>query len=74
MGSPQSKVEEKKTVDSSGVVNNSLVVAEEISTGRIEILLIILCILKLFEFAYFVYSSHTRRMKKKYTNNTNGKA
>lgn len=65
---------EKKSSDSNGVVNNSLVVTEQLTTSRIGILLMILCALKLFEFVYFIYMRHVRGMKKKYNNNNNGQA
>lgn len=72
MGSGPSQ-EEVKTVDSTGQVNNNVVVAfgalqktVDNSSVEIIILLLILCVIKILEFASYVYVTHIRKMKKKY--------
>lgn len=64
MGSGESKTE--KTVDTSGTVNNNVVVTADLTMEKTQILLLFLCILKTMEFLYFVYVSHQRKLKKKY--------
>lgn len=65
--SKNEEVQENKTVEANGGVNNNMVVSETFNTTRMEVLLLILCILRLLEFFYFVYSTHTRKIKKKYS-------
>lgn len=70
-GSPS--VEEKKTVESSGAINNNVMLSGEpvnIISIELTILVAILVILRIIEFGYFLYRSHQRQLKKKYTSST----
>lgn len=69
MGSSPTKPE--KTVDTTGTVNNNVIVSNvtgEVDVFSIEIvaLLGIICILKIIEFIYFIYNRYYRRMKKRF--------
>lgn len=73
MGGSESSVQDQKVVESSGQVNNNVVVAVDTLQDtvadygvEIAILLLILCILKFFEFASYIYTNHIKKMKKKY--------
>lgn len=57
---------EKKTVDSTGTVNNNVVIGGEVDVFSVEIVVLlgIICIIKMIEFIYFIYNRHYRRMKK----------
>lgn len=57
-----------KTSDSTGNINNNLVLSNEAET-YVEILLLIIAIIKLAEFIYIIYTSHIRRMKRRFGNN-----
>lgn len=61
--------EEKKTVDSTGEVNNNVVVQEtvDVYSSEMVILLSILCILKIIELGCYLYTTHNRNLKKKYS-------
>lgn len=81
MGGSQSSQPENKVVESSGQVNNNVVVAFDTLQNtvadyglEIVLLLLILCILKILEFASYVYVNHTKKMKKKYGNGGVGQA
>lgn len=72
MGSSESR-EEVNVVDTTGQVNNNVVV--EFGALRksvhdygmeIVILLLILCIIKILEFSSYIYINHIRKLKKKY--------
>lgn len=65
--------EEEKTIDTTGQVNNNIVLQLErdvdyFGTG-ITIMLLIICIVKGFELFYFIYKEHNKKLKKRYTPN-----
>lgn len=70
MGKTQST---QKTVESSGEVNNNVVINEpEFQSSQLSQLLIIswiICAIKIMEFLLFVYKRHQKQIKKKYANN-----
>lgn len=69
MGKTQST---QKTVESSGEVNNNVVINEpEHLNQQFQILLVgwIICAIKIIEFALFIYKRHQKQLKKKYANN-----
>ncbi|HBK84076.1 MAG TPA: hypothetical protein DDZ41_10870 [Flavobacterium sp.] len=67
MGTSESK-EETKTVDSTGEVNNNIVIQDpvQIHNKDITTVLYIICAIKIFELLVFVYKFHAKSMKKKY--------
>lgn len=73
MGSGESKHEETKAVDTSGAVNNNLVFNPSspvpIHYRTLEILIWIICIVKVLELCYGIYRAHQKYLKKKYFNN-----
>lgn len=62
---------EKKAVDSTGTVNNNVVVTAEslgevdVTSSEIVIFLGIICAIKIMEFIYFIYKRHYRNVKKR---------
>ncbi len=74
MGKTESK-HESKAVDTNGAVNNNLVIQGEmpiqVHNMEILILLYIMCALKVLEFLYFVYTKHSRKLKKRYNSVNN---
>lgn len=72
MGSSESK-EEKKTVDATGQVNNSIVLEEGIDIKNVEIviLLYVICIIKILELVIYIYRWHNSKIKKKYSSSKN---
>lgn len=75
MGGSQSN-EQRKDVDTAGQVNNNVVVAfDNLQDSaddyglEIVILLLKICVLKVFEFINYVYINHIKKPKKKYGNN-----
>lgn len=67
-GSPS--VEESKTVDATGAINNNMVVkgdSVEVFSMELVILVGILVVLRILEFGYFIYRCKQRSLKKKYT-------
>lgn len=68
MGSTESK-SETKTIDTTGNVNNNVVINDQVNIYSREItgLLAIICVLKIIEFIYFIYTKHYRRIKKHLT-------
>lgn len=60
--------EEKKTVDSSGTVNNNVVISDPVEFYNKEIVCIlwIILALKIMELILFFYREHRRGLKKKY--------
>lgn len=70
MGSTQTK-DEQKTVDTTGQVNNNVVIQEtvDVYSSEIVLLLSVIVVLKLIEFLCYVYMQHARKMKKKYSGN-----
>lgn len=59
---------EKKTVDSTGAVNNNVVVNGEVDVSSFEIIILlgIICAIKIMEFIYFIYRRHYQNVKKKH--------
>lgn len=75
MGGSQST--EKKGVETHGAVNNNLTLATtETKLFDIEVILLVLCGMRVIEMIIYIYVSHLRRMKRRYTqrptNNNNG--
>lgn len=72
MGGSSSKAD--KSVENQGQVQNNVVI-DESGMGQanyqsaIFIMVGIICFIKIAEFVYFVYRTHFRNIKKKYTNN-----
>lgn len=68
MGSSPSQ-HETKTIESTGHVNNNVVIqeTEDIYSMEIVILLALLCVLKILEFGSFLYTKYRQQLKKKYT-------
>lgn len=66
MGASESK-EEHKTVDTTGNVNNNVVIGGQVDVFSIEVVVLlgIICIIKMIELIYFVYSKIYHRMKKR---------
>lgn len=54
-----------KTTVNTGDIHNNIALSEDTGT-TIKVLLIVITILKLLEFAMIIYSSFIRRIKKKY--------
>jgi hypothetical protein len=75
MGLGFSKLEntETKVVDSTGEVNNNVVVQQEapfdIHSNELIALVGTICLIKIIELIYFLYKVHTKTIKKKYKNN-----
>lgn len=67
MGLFSSKSEDK-TVESTGTVNNNVVIGGQVDVFSIEIVVLlgIICALKVIEFIYFIYNRYYRRMKKRF--------
>lgn len=68
MGSSQSQ-QETKTIESSGQVNNNVVIqeTEDVYSMELVILLSLLCALKILEMGIFLYNKYKQQMKRKYT-------
>lgn len=58
---------EKKTVDSTGTVNNNVVVNGEVDVTSLEIVILlgIICAIKIMEFIYFIYKRNYHNIKKR---------
>lgn len=58
---------EKKTVDSTGTINNNVVVNGEVDVTSLEIVILlgIICAIKIMEFIYFIYKRHYQNVKKR---------
>lgn len=72
MGSWFSK-DEKKVETNGEITNSNNIVIEDavtVESREIVILLLIITIIKLIEFAIYIYNNHVRKIKKKYSNNT----
>lgn len=69
MGGGESKTAETKTVDSSGTVNNNVVLSQPvpIENRQLLILIWILCVLRVIEFLWQIYREHNKNLKKKYS-------
>lgn len=59
-----------KSSDNSGNINNHLVLSGNEVT-YVEILLLFIALLKLAEFLFIVYTSHIRRVRKRYNGANN---
>lgn len=63
----------QKTIESSGEVNNNVVINEPFheTSGYMHLLVVlwIICAIKIIEFAFFIYNRHQKQLKKRYTNN-----
>lgn len=59
-----------KTSDTTGNINNNLVLSNAAET-YVEILLLIIAIIKVVEFLYIVYTNYIRRLKRRF-GGTNG--
>lgn len=59
-----------KVVDSTGTVNNNVVVSEPvpIENRTILILIWVICVVKVLEFVWLIYRKHHKSLKKKYAN------
>lgn len=72
MGSAEST--ETKTADNAGTVNNNVILGAgerpNIYSTEIVMLLAILVILRIIEFAYFIFRTHKKNLKKKYLNSS----
>lgn len=73
MGGGGSKHADVKSVDTAGAVNNNLVFNEPVPIYHrtLEILLWIICVVKVIELLLGIYKTHQKWMKKKYSNNAN---
>lgn len=58
---------EKKAVDTTGGVNNNIVVNGEVDVNSDEVIILlgIICAIKIMEFIYFVYRRHYQNIKKR---------
>lgn len=72
LGGSDSNLKEDKKVDNNGSINN-VILAEDQSVNIYSIELIvligILVVLRIIEFAYFIYRKCQKSMKRKYTTN-----
>lgn len=73
MGSgPSHDAAETKVADSTGTVNNNILLNPvPIQSREIVILLSIICGIKALELAMYVYREHKKFLKKRYVNNPN---
>lgn len=73
MGSWFSSQEEKitKTIDAAGQVNSNVIIEDTVRVHNSEIiyLLYVIAAAKILEFIMYVYSRHSKQMKRKYENN-----
>lgn len=71
MGGGESKHEDVKAVDTAGAVNNNLVFNQPVPIHHrtLEILIWIICIVKIVELLICIYKTHQKWKKKKYTGN-----
>lgn len=71
MGGGSSKPQETKTVDAAGAINNNLVFDNPVPIHHqnLEILMWIICIIKVVELCICAYKIHQKCLKKKYSNN-----
>lgn len=70
MGGGSSKPQDTKMVDSSGTVNNNVVVSQPVPIENRQLLILIwvICILRVAEFLWLLYREHHKSLKKKYAN------
>jgi hypothetical protein len=63
---------EEQTLESTGEVNNNVIVGNPVDVENEEIvfLLSVICILKLLEFGYICFKAYNRSVKRKYQNQT----
>lgn len=64
-----SSEEEVKTVDTTGTVNNNVVIQDAVTvhSSPIIIILAIILFIKICELIYIIFKSYNRAQKKKYT-------
>lgn len=69
----KNKVEERKVVETTGSVNNNLVIqgTVDVYSNEIVLLLIIICFIKIVELAYFLYYKHKKNIKRQYMSKIN---
>lgn len=69
MGSTESKQEEHKQIDATGNVNNNVIIGGEVDVFSVEIVVLlgIICIIKMIEIVYFLYTRCYHRMKRQAT-------
>jgi hypothetical protein len=58
---------EQKEVDSTGELNNNIIINAD--QPMMIALVLFMVIIRIFEVIYFLYNSHKRALKKKYRNN-----
>lgn len=70
MGSSESKTD-AKAVDTTGNVNNNVVINDQVNVYSTEIIVLLglICILKIIEFIYFIYTKHYHNLKKRLVTN-----
>lgn len=70
MGTESSK-EETKTIDSTGNINNNLVLEGPVDIKSTEVIIFlgIICLIKIMEFGVFLYKYHSKKVKKNYDRN-----
>lgn len=74
MGAKESKVEEHKTVDATGTVNNNVVLQPgtvDVYSQELVILGSIICLIKLIEVVSFLYYKHKKSIKRQYLSSRN---
>lgn len=69
MGGGESKQNLEKSIDTTGTVNNSVIVDNEVPivSKEIVILLSALLIIQLMQMCLHIYAQYTKKLKKKYT-------
>jgi hypothetical protein len=69
-GSKSNKIVEEKQVESTGEINNTVVLAPDqsfnLQNTEIIVFLGIICLIKIIEFIIFLYKTHKKNLKKKY--------
>lgn len=76
MGGGSSKPTETKTVDSTGTLNNNLVIENSVPVhnSEINILLYILVAIQIINLLLIIYREHQKNLKKKYLKQNNNTA
>lgn len=70
MGGKQSTPDQ--TVQSTGQVNNNIIIEDEVKIQNTEIVLIlsIICVIKILEFLYMIYKAHKKGLHKRFMAST----
>lgn len=70
MGGGSSKPVDTKVIDSSGTVNNNVVLTDPVPIENRQLLILIwvICVVKVCEFVWLIYWKHHKSLKKKYGN------